>query len=181
METFLVISNIVLWICMIALIACFFYLARMVGDFLNRFRIKDGKLDRTTLKVGQQSPFFRLIDQRGEMVRLPAPENRYTAILFKNSSCGTCLDITTKLAQLSDHYFSMRLVLIDEGEEPEAKAVLPEGISLSYSSDVFQSYFVDKVPMLFIIDPNGVIVHFDYIDNYLHMVSLLERSYQQAV
>lgn len=181
METVLLISNILLWICMVTLLLGFFYLARMVGDFLNRFRISDGKLDKVTLHPGQPAPVFRVQNQHGEIVKLADFAGKHTLLLFKNATCGTCREVLSHIHRLPSVHPDLRVFLIDGTVTgSEVPADLPPGMHYIQSEEIFQSYYVDGVPQAFLLDPTGTILHIEGVKNYTHLLSLLERMHRAA-
>lgn len=180
MQTFLIVSNILLWVCMIAVLFGFFYLARMVGEFLNRFRVADGKLDSVRLERGQSAPPFREKNHRGEVVRLSDHDGRLTMLLFKSQSCNTCRDITANLHHLGEAYPDLHILIVDRAAGEEWERPLAPQIHLLLSDDIFKSYYVETVPHLFLIDPNGVILVTEQLRGFEHLLSELDRLHVLA-
>lgn len=183
METFLIISNILMWVCMIMLVAGFFYLSRMVGEFLSRFRVSEGKVDPISLQIGQQAPYFRALDHRGELIRLsPDQEHKgVTVLMFKNSACGTCASILGHLQQGLMLDPQVRLILVDNGSNKEGDLTLPDGVHLVHSPDVFQSYFIDQVPEMFAVGANGTILKRGRVQNFEHLQQELTNLHSPII
>lgn len=120
------------------------------------------------LPVPRRAPDFAVKTLAGESVSLTSFKGKAVLLDFWATWCAPCLATMPELQKLHERYAGKGLVVLGVSiDEKGAKAVKPfmEKRKLSYaialdSSDkpAWKSYRVKGIPMLFLIDREGVIV-----------------------
>ncbi len=146
METFLLISVILLWIVVIALLVLFLIFSKLVVRFLNGFRVNGGKMEAVEMQPGEAVPFFREKDQAGVWHNQTDEQVRPTLLLFVNNTCGTCKAILQKLSDLKSMENEIRLLVIASSPLDEDKEV-PPSIPFLLSAKMSEQFRVRSVPM----------------------------------
>ncbi|CAI8898734.1 hypothetical protein EMIT079MI2_370014 [Bacillus sp. IT-79MI2] len=153
MEKILMISIIVLSLIMILQLAFMYKLARYVATFLNRFRaLGSGRIEMEQLEVGHRAPVTKFKDTKGNNVTLEKKNLTSSIVFFKGDTCATCIKIEEKLSSFVKALPKHEQLIIVQKELPE-KAV--NNVPYVVSPQAFQSFRVDRVPTVFIIDRDG--------------------------
>ncbi|WP_259418178.1 TlpA family protein disulfide reductase [Bacillus toyonensis] len=132
-------------------------LARLIGEFLNRFQsLGEGRITTQYLQVGQKAPIINSKNQYNKKLDLQGENSQYKLLLFKDVNCATCKDISQQLPILISHLKTNAELIIIQRDKP-----LEEMLSkIQYFIDdkAFEDYRVKQVPTLFVVDHNGAIL-----------------------
>jgi hypothetical protein len=90
MNEALVVSNLVLWVVVLALLVAVFALARQVGILHERVAPMGALMMDNGPKVGAASPVFTLTDLAGRPVNIGAPSLSSTLLFFLSPTCPVC-------------------------------------------------------------------------------------------
>ncbi|HWW81089.1 MAG TPA: hypothetical protein VNY82_15940, partial [Steroidobacteraceae bacterium] len=90
--TALAISNIVLWIVVLALLAVVLALTRQLGVLHERIAPVGALMLNRGLAVGEQAPAMDVVDLAGARVKLGSPrsDGKSTLLLFVSPTCPVC-------------------------------------------------------------------------------------------
>ncbi len=160
--TALVLSNVVLWIAVIALMLVILALARQVGILYERIAPMGALAVQQGPAVGDSAPRFELDDIRGRPQRLGYGGARSQLLFFVSPSCPVCkklLPILKSVAQTERAWLD--IVFASDGEMPEhlafyRKAHL-EAFPYVLSTKVGMTYQVSKLPYAVLVDEQGVV------------------------
>ncbi len=153
---FLTISNYLLWVVLIIQTLFIFYLTKLIVNFLNRFRLVGNSIQEIRLEVGQEAPLFRSKNHLGEVVKLKDGSQRYTLLIFGSKSCSSCSEVIKNVSSQINNR-NLRVFIIYNSDSVNEEVHPTEKVHHIYSSDIFENYYVSKVPHIFLIDPSGMI------------------------
>lgn len=187
METFLVLSNIGLWIFVAAQLVVVFLLSKLVAQFLNNFRVNQApaggavqpQIVPNVVQVGDLAPAFQEQDQNQKFVRPNDPAGRQTLMVFVRQECAFCEGVVRGLPDLQAAYGGhiRLLVIADERSKVE---VLPPEISFLVEPTIFEMYRISKTPTALLIDAQGKIVGVYEGANERQLHAILEGKLQVA-
>jgi methylamine dehydrogenase accessory protein MauD len=179
----LVVSNIVLWIAVVALAAVVMALMRQIGVLHERVAPAGALLSGGGPQVGDAAPVVRVTDWSGGLRTVGGrdPEGKRTLLLFVSPTCPICktmLSIATSV--LSTETRPLHLVLASDGPRAEHEAFVREhrldthGYALS--TELGLAYQVGKLPYAVLIGADGVIRAKGLVNTREHLESLFEAE-----
>ncbi len=176
----LAISQIVLWIAVLALAAVVVALVRQIGVLHERIAPMGAlALDRGP-QVGDPSPVFDLIalDQRTVALGGPSSEGRSTLLMFVSPSCPVCKKLIPVVKSIARRDSSLSLIFASDGERAEqerfARAQRIEDYPLVLSAQLGMTFRIGKLPYGVLIDKDGKIRAKGLVNTREHLESLLE-------
>jgi methylamine dehydrogenase accessory protein MauD len=179
----LLISNVVLWIVVVALAAVVVALVRQIGVLHERVFPVGALVMPGGPKVGEAAPLVSANDLAGRPVRIGGVDDagRRTLLFFVSPTCPVCktlLPIVRGLAATAVP--PTRLVLASDGAPAEHQAfVARAGLAdLPYlvSSELGLAHHVGKLPFAVLIDERGVVRAKGLVNTREHVESLFEAA-----
>ena len=157
----LVVSNIILWIVVLALLLAVLALARQVGILYERVAPMGALMLDHGPKVGDMAPAFRIesLDRRSVAVGLTGT-NRSQLLFFLSPTCPVCKKLLPVLKSISKVEAKwLDVVLASDGDRPEhaefyRKAGLGEFPYL-LSTELGMAFQVGKLPYAILIGDDG--------------------------
>ncbi len=180
METFLLISNIGLWIFVAVQLVVIFMLTKLITQFLNRFRTDGSQVGQLTLKAGMKAPLFREEDQHGTMVKLAEHQGEHSLLLFTKQGCSICQELITHLPHVQQAHPNLRLLVISGESEEETQKQVPAGVHHLRSRFVMSNYHIEKVPAAVLINPEGQILANETLSNANQLLNIIKVHFRQA-
>ncbi len=175
---FLNISLIGIWIVLIVQSIIIFYLSKYVASFLNSFRLLGGNAVALELPIGEKAPLFRERDQHYKEIKLSDNNGKYTLLFFAGRDCMYCKMIIPKL-HIILKYIGMRIIVISQ-QQLDINTEIPD-INFIVSEELFESYRVKVVPMIFLIDSKGYLVLKEMPKTFHALTILLGRQFQTNI
>jgi methylamine dehydrogenase accessory protein MauD len=177
----LLVSNVLLWIVVVALAAVVVALVRQIGVLHERLRPAGALAIQSGPRVGEAAPVVEANDLAGvaHAIGGPAPDARDTLLFFLSPTCPVCKALLPVLAGLARD--GLRVVLASDGAPDEHAAfVARERIALPYllSTPLGLAYRVGKLPWAVLIDGAGVVRVQGLVNTREHLESLLEAKAQ---
>jgi len=179
----LIISNVALWITVVALAGVVFALMRQIGVLHERVAPAGALMSGGGPQVGEAAPIVELADWSGRVRRVGGTdsERKSTLLLFVSPTCPVCktiLAIATSV-QRAEHEW-LRLVLASDGIRAEHEAFVRDQRLDDYgyllSTELGLAYRVGKLPYAVLIDPDGVIRAKGLVNTREHLESLFEAK-----
>lgn len=177
----LLISNLVLWIAVVALGAVVVALVRQVGVLHERVAPAGALVGREGPPLGAAAPQLTLVDWAGRRVLIGGPdsERRSTLLVFVSPSCPVCKTMLGILdAVLRTEQQQARLVLASDGAREEHDAFVRayglDARSYVLSRELGLAYQVGKLPYAALIDADGVLRAKGLVNTREHVESLFE-------
>jgi methylamine dehydrogenase accessory protein MauD len=162
MNEALVVSNLVLWVVVLALLVAVFALARQIGILYERVAPMGALMMDNGPKVGAASPVFTLTDLAGRPINIGAPSLSSTLLFFLSPTCPVCkklLPILKSAAATEKRWLS--IVLASDGDEAEQRAFIRrarlEAFPYVLSTPLGVTYQVSKLPYTVLLDERGIV------------------------
>jgi len=164
MNEALMISNVLLWVAVLAALVGLFALARQIGVLYERVAPMGALMMDTGPKVGEASPVLDLPDLIGSSrVSIGRPGEKSTLLFFLSPTCPVCKKLLPILRSVNNTEKDwLRVVLTSDGEQPEhlafyEKADLKE-FPYVLSSEPGIAYRVAKLPYAVLLNEHGRVV-----------------------
>ncbi|MEO5952272.1 MAG: TlpA disulfide reductase family protein [Chloroflexia bacterium] len=160
MEGIWLISYIVLWLVVLALIGLVLLLYRQLG--IMYLGTAEG-VSRDGLARGTSAPDFTLTDQYSNTQRLSAYRGRPTAIIFGSPSCGPCRMLAPQVDEWTKKHPDMAVLWLNSATPEESLRFVGEVGAIipvaPYAPDtkLLDKYKVRVTPFVFMIDESGVV------------------------
>ncbi|HUA35531.1 MAG TPA: methylamine dehydrogenase accessory protein MauD [Candidatus Binataceae bacterium] len=183
MHEALVISQIVLWIAIVALSAVVFALVRQIGVLHERIAPMGALTIDKGPKIGEHSPVFELatLDARPLTIGAPNTRERSTLLMFVSPTCPVCkklLPAAKSMAAKESRWLD--LVFTSDGDPAEqadfARKERLDGFPLVLSSELGMTYRVSKLPYAVLIDEEGVVRGKGLVNTREHLESIVQAK-----
>jgi methylamine dehydrogenase accessory protein MauD len=182
MNEALLVSNLVLWVLVVALAAVVVALARQVGLLHARIAPVGALATSHGPEVGDHVAELALVDRRGQPARIGGadPDGLRTLLFFLSPTCPVCTSLLPALLRLDAAQPDLRLVFAsDGGWEEHAEFVREHGIDAStyvLSMELGLRFEVAKLPFAVLIDAGGVVRAKGLVNTREHLESLFEAE-----
>lgn len=180
MEQALLVSNVLLWIAVLALAALCFALVRQIGVLYERVAPAGALMLAGGPKVGEAVPRFAIDDVLGRATSLGGddPERRETLLLFVSPTCPVCkilLPVAKSLA--AREAGRVRLVFASDGQEDHLAFVRKHALEphrYVVSTELGLAHQVGKLPHAVLWDERGIVRAKGLVNTREHLESLFE-------
>jgi methylamine dehydrogenase accessory protein MauD len=181
--TALAISNVVLWILVLALAAVVFALARQVGVLHERVAPAGALMLRRGLTVGEPAPEVEVADLEGRAQRIGGArtDGRSILVLFVSPTCPVCKSLLPVVkSSRKDERGWLDVVLASDGNVPEQREFVRaqglEGIPYVVSAPLGLAYQVSRLPFAALLDEGGILRARGLVNSREHLESLFEAK-----
>ena len=178
MSDALVVSNILLWIALIALGFVVMALTRQIGLLHERLAPVGALAQQRGPEVGEASPTFHLMDLAGESLAIgeTLPGVR-TLLFFLSPTCPVCETLLPTLLRVAqDEAPGLRLILASDGEPGEHHRFRSEKNLEDHpyvlSRELGVAFAVAKLPTAVLIDAEGIVRAKGMVNTREHLESL---------
>jgi methylamine dehydrogenase accessory protein MauD len=158
----LIISNVLLWITVLALVLVVLALSRQIGVLYERVAPMGALTMDKGPAVGDAAPRFELRDLRGQPVTVGGDSRHSQLLFFLSPSCPVCkklLPILKSVAHTESGW--LRIVLASDGEMPEHLAFYQQAGLQAFpyllSTELGMKFQISKLPYAVLIDETGVV------------------------
>ncbi len=183
MNEALFVSNILLWLVVVALIGVVFALTRQVGALLERVAPVGALSVAHGPAVGDAAPEMVVRGLAGESITLGGADafRRRTLLFFLSPTCPVCKTLLPTLARIvAEESPGLRLVYASDGDAAEQRAFVREqGLEraeYTLSRELGLVYEVAKLPYAVLLDANGVVRAKGLVNTREHLESLFEAD-----
>lgn len=158
----LMISNVVLWVLVLALVVVVLALSRQIGVLYERVAPMGALTMDKGPQVGDLAPPLQLQDLHGRAVAVGVPTPRSQLIFFMSPTCPVCKKLLPILRSIQSSEGSwVDVVLASDGEMPEhlafyKKAQL-DAFPYVLSTELGMSFQISKLPYAVLIDETGIV------------------------
>ena len=163
MNEALMISNVLLWVAVLAALVGLFALARQIGVLYERVAPMGALMMDTGPKVGEASPVFDLPALVGNTrVTIGRPGDKSTLLFFLSPTCPVCKKLLPILKSIArDEAAWLRLVFASDGETDEHRAFVERVGLQAYpyllSAELGMAFRVGKLPYAVLLDEHGTV------------------------
>jgi len=183
MNEALLVSNILLWLIVIGLIALVVALTRQIGVLYERVAPVGALAFQKGPSVGEAAPELSLATLRGSTLALggESSEGRRTLLFFLSSTCPVCKTLLPTLHHMARRERPPpRVVYASDGEASEYVAFAQEHDlaqeDFVLSHDLGLRYEVSKLPYAVLIDATGIVRAKGIVNTREHLESLFEAE-----
>jgi len=179
----LLVSNVVLWVLLLALAAVVLALVRQIGVLHERITPVGALMLKRGLKVGEPAPLVQVTDLGGHARTIggDAAAQKSTLLVFVSPTCPVCKALlpVLKSSRLSEAAWLDIVLASDGAEEEQRRFIAAQGLKdFSYviSAPLGMAFQVDRLPFAAIIDEHGVLRARGLINSREHLESLFEAK-----
>lgn len=180
MNESLLISNLILWILVVALSVIVFALARQVGILHERVAPAGALMPTNGPKVGELTEQIKMADLRGDEITVGGvdPSGRTTMVMFLSPTCPVCKNLVPTVRSLASRE-KLRLVFASDGDTPERHLAYSKDLGLDtypyvLSQSLGLTYAVSKLPFAVLIGSDGILKSKGLVNTREHLESLIE-------
>jgi methylamine dehydrogenase accessory protein MauD len=181
--TALAISNVVLWIVVLALLVVVLALTRQVGVLHERIAPAGALMINRGLAVGEKAPVMDVADLDGQGLRVggESAAGLSTLILFVSPTCPVCESLLPAVRSSRRAEMSwLRIVLASDGD-PAAHREFVRGRGLQefpyvVSAPLGMTYQVSRLPFAALLDAGGTLRARGLVNSREHLESLFEAQ-----
>ena len=160
MNEALIVSNMLLWLAVLALLVVVIALSRQIGILYERIAPMGALMMDSGPKIGEAAPVFLLPSLAGGTVTLGGAGSANTLVFFLSPTCPVCKKLLPILKSLKRAEGNrLTLVLASDGEQPEHEAFRRRAELGAYpyvlSAELGMRYHVSKLPYAVLIDASG--------------------------
>jgi len=162
MNQALLISNIFLWLVVLALLLVVWALARQIGVLYERVAPMGALMIDQGPKVGDAAPSFSLTSISGEAVSIGGRRGRGQLLFFLSPTCPVCkklLPVVRSIAVSEKGWLD--IVLASDGELQQHRAFYDKADLSAFpyvlSTELGMTYQISKLPYAVLIDEQGSI------------------------
>ena len=181
--TALAVSNVVLWVLVLALAGVVLALTRQLGVLHQRIAPAGALMLNRGLTVGEPAPVLELaaLDGRELRVGVARDDGRSTLLLFVSPTCPVCKTLLPAVkSSRRDERAWMDVILASDGD-PTAqrefvRAQALEEIPYVVSAALGLAYQVSRLPFAALLDERGVLRARGLVNSREHLESLFEAK-----
>jgi methylamine dehydrogenase accessory protein MauD len=175
----LLISNFLLWACVVALSFVVFGLVRQLGVLHERVAPVGAMAAASPLEVGESAPAITVSTLQGAEITIgPAQiDNASTLLFFLSPSCPVCKTLLPTLLRIaSEEGAGLQLILASDGNLDQQREFAGQHGLLEFpyvvSTELGLAYHASKLPYAVLIDEKGVVRAKGLVNTREHLESL---------
>ncbi len=156
----LVVSNLVLWVAVLALLGTVFALARQIGILYERIAPMGALMLDSGPKVGDTAPAFDLVTLDGQHFATGGPRPKSLLLFFLSPTCPVCkklLPILERIAAEEKGWLDLAFASDGDRDEHQAFRIRAQLQQFPYllSPDLGMAYRIAKLPYAVLLDEAG--------------------------
>lgn len=181
--TALAISNVILWLVVLALLVVVLALTRQVGVLHERIAPVGALMINRGLTVGEKAPVVDVVDLDGQAIRVgeERSDGLSTLLLFLSPTCPVCESLlpVLKSSRKSEQSW-LRIVLASDGNpDTHREFIRNKGLAefpYVISAPLGMTYQVSRLPFAALLDPAGRLRARGLVNSREHLESLFEAQ-----
>ena len=178
----LIVSNIILWIAVVALALLVLALTRQVGVLHERVAPAGALMPTNGPKIGELTKELTLktLDNDSVTIGGSEPAGKATLVLFISPTCPVCKTLVPTAKSLAGAESKrLRLVFASDGDTTEKHQAYARDLDLKaypyvISQELGMSYGVSKLPFAVLIGADGILKSKGLVNSREHLESLIE-------
>lgn len=179
----LIVSNVLLWLLVVALALTVFALTRQIGLLHERISPAGALSPKSRLRVGDAAPELALVDAHDLPIQLggPSTDGSRTLLFFLSPTCPVCESLLPTVERVArTEVPRVRVVLASDGAPEEHRRFIAEKrighLPYVLSTPLGMAYGVGKLPYAVLIDEAGVVAAQGLVNTREHLESLFEAQ-----
>ena len=179
----LIVSNVLLWLLVVALALTVFALTRQIGLLHERISPAGALSPKSRLRVGDAAPELALVDAHDRPIQLggPSTDGSRTLLFFLSPTCPVCESLLPTVERVArTEVPRVRVVLASDGAPEEHRRFIAEKrighLPYVLSTPLGMAYGVGKLPYAVLIDEAGVVAAQGLVNTREHLESLFEAQ-----
>ena len=179
----LAVSNVVLWVLVLALAGVVLALTRQLGVLHQRIAPAGALMLNRGLTVGEPAPVLELAALDGRELRVGAArdDGRSTLLLFVSPTCPVCKTLLPAVkSSRRDERAWMDVILASDGDPTAQREFVRtqalEGIPYVVSAPLGLAYQVSRLPFAALVDERGLLRARGLVNSREHLESLFEAK-----
>ena len=174
----LIVSNILLWLAVLALLATVLALGRQIGILYERIAPMGALMMDSGPGVGQPAPVFALPSLGGGQVAIGGTTQRNTLLFFLSPTCPVCKKLLPILKSVQkSEAATTQVVLASDGELPEHEEFRQRAELGAFpyvlSAELGMRFHVSKLPYAVLLDAQGIVRAKGLVNSREQLESLL--------
>src|SRR5690625_921918 len=158
----LAVSNVLLWVVIVALVIVELALSRQIGVLYERVAPMGALTVDKGPEVGEQAPTFEMNDILGRPQTVGLPTEHSQLLFFVSPTCPVCKKLLPVLRSIANTEKKwLRVMLASDGEMPEHLAFYKEAKLSPFpyllSTSLGMSFHISKLPYAVLMDETGII------------------------
>lgn len=181
--TALLVSNVVLWIAVVALSLVVLALARQIGVLHERVAPAGALTTRGGPAPGEAAPALDVTTLDGRPLRVGGATagGRRTLVFFLSPTCPVCKTVLPSVLRVAGSEVPpVDVVLASDGDRNEHLAYVEEnglrGLAYVLSTELGLTYGIGKLPYAVLIDASGIVRAKGLVNSREHVESLFEAD-----
>ena len=178
----LIISNIILWLLVLVLVAVIFALVRQVGVLYERVQPAGALMSGKGLKTGEQAPVFDLLTLAGDKLQIGGERSngKSTLLFFLSPTCPVCKTLLPVLqAMRKSEAEWLEIILASDGDEAEHRNWLKQQKLESWpyvlSPQLGMTMQVAKLPFAALIGRQRFVKNLHQRPDAMHDIDAFQR------
>ena len=176
----LVISNILLWLLLIASALVLLGLIRQIGVLHSRIAPAGALMLDKGVEVGQPAPHVTAADRFGRPINIGYAGERSTLLFFLSPTCPICKTLLPAIKAISRSAKDLDVIYVSDGDaDAHDKLISQAGLEKStyvVSPEVGMTYQIGKLPYAVLIDKAGTLKAKGLVNAREHLDSLFETE-----
>ncbi|MFK7731424.1 MAG: redoxin family protein [Pseudomonadales bacterium] len=179
----LLISNILLWLVVVAMAVVIFALTRQIGILYERVAPAGALAVNQNIEVGQDAPAMSFQSISAEMIQIggESQQNKSQLLFWASPDCPVCKTLMPTLKSVAKAESDwIQLVIASDGMELDHKSYISqfslEEFPYIISEVLGKSYGVAKLPYAVVIDEAGKVASMGIVNSREHLESLFEAK-----
>ncbi len=179
----LLISNILLWLVVIAMSVVIFALTRQIGILYERVAPAGALAVNQNISVGQDAPAMSFQSISAEMIQIggESQQGKSQLLFWASPDCPVCKTLMPTLKSVAKAEADwIQLVIASDGMELDHKSYIKQfgldDFPYIISEVLGKSYGVAKLPYAVVIDETGKVASMGIVNSREHLESLFEAK-----
>ena len=173
----LLVSNVVLWLVVLALLVAVWALARQIGVLYERIAPMGALVTDAGPRLGEAAPQLQVPTRTGETLSRGGRASVSTLLFFLSPTCPVCKKLLPAIQSVAKaEGQGLRVVLASDGNMPEHLAFWKEAglgaFPYVLSNELGMQYRVSRLPFAALIDEQGILRAKGMINSREHLDSL---------
>ena len=176
----LIVSNILLWILLVALAFVLMGLVRQIGVLHARLAPAGALMIDKGVAVNEPAPKVTAADRNGRPLNFGYAGDKGQLLFFLSPTCPICKSLLPAVKAIAKARTDLEVVYVSDGD-PEAQAALIREFKLEdapyvVGPEVGMTYQIGKLPYAVLIDAAGVLRAKGLVNSREHLDSLFEAE-----